>query len=120
MKLGLTVLWLESKWFAAVANEKFDVIASNPPYVRSAEVAGALAHEPRLALDGGVDGLDAYRVLLAEAQAHLRAGGALLLEHGADQRDAIAKLAAANGWRVVCALDDLAGRPRVLELERAS
>jgi release factor glutamine methyltransferase len=120
VRLGLDVRWLESTWFAALGDERFDVIASNPPYVRSAEVAGALLHEPRQALDGGADGLDAYRALLAQAPAHLAAGGALLLEHGAEQRDAIAGLAAAAGWRVVRALDDLAGRARVLELERSA
>jgi release factor glutamine methyltransferase len=113
------VRWLESTWFAALGAARFDVIASNPPYVRSAEVVGALAHEPRQALDGGADGLDAYRVLLAEAPAHLHAGGALIVEHGAEQREAIASLAAAAGWRVAHALDDLAGRPRVLELTRS-
>jgi release factor glutamine methyltransferase len=120
VRLGLDVRWLESKWFAALADERFDVIASNPPYVRSTEVVGALAHEPPLALDGGADGLDAYRVLLAQAPAHLNAGGALLLEHGAEQRDALVELSAAAGWRVVRALDDLAGRARVLELERGA
>ncbi len=119
-RLGLGVRWLESKWFAALADERFDMIASNPPYVRSAEVVGALAHEPRLALDGGADGLDAYRVLVAQAPSHLNPGGVLLLEHGAEQRDAITRLAAATGWRVVRALDDLAGRARVLELERGA
>jgi len=119
-RLELGVRWLESKWFAALADERFDVIASNPPYVRSAEVVGALAHEPRLALDGGADGLDAYRVLIAQAPAHLNPGGVLVLEHGAEQRDAITRLAAATGWRVVRALDDLAGRARVLELEHGA
>ncbi|HVY66847.1 MAG TPA: peptide chain release factor N(5)-glutamine methyltransferase [Gammaproteobacteria bacterium] len=118
VRLGLAIRWLESTWFSAVAGEAFDVIISNPPYVHSADVVGALVHEPRQALDGGPDGLDAYRELLRDAPAHLRAGGALLLEHGADQRDALAALAAATGWRVVRALDDLAGRARVLELER--
>ena len=116
----LDVRWLESSWFSALGAERFDVIASNPPYVRSADVTGALAHEPRLALDGGDDGLDAYRALLAGAPAHLEAGGVMLLEHGAEQRDAIAGLAASSGWRVVRALDDLAGRARVLELARSA
>ena len=119
-RLALDVRWLESSWFSALGAERFDVIASNPPYVRSADVTGALAHEPRLALDGGDDGLDAYRALLAGAPAHLEAGGVMLLEHGAEQRDAIAGLAASSGWRVVRALDDLAGRARVLELARSA
>jgi release factor glutamine methyltransferase len=119
VRLGLDVRWLESTWLAVLGDQRFDLIVSNPPYVRSAEIAGALLREPRLALDGGSDGLDAYRGLLAEASAHLNAGGAMLLEHGAEQRESIARLAAATGWRVARALDDLAGWPRVLELDRA-
>jgi release factor glutamine methyltransferase len=117
-RLALAVRWLESTWLAAVAGERFDVIVSNPPYVRSAEIAGALEYEPRVALDGGADGLDAYRALLAATPAHLNRGGALLLEHGAEQRSALTALAKRSGWRIVRALDDLAGRPRALELER--
>ena len=119
-RLGLAVHWLESSWFGAVEGERFDVIVSNPPYVRSADVRGALTFEPRLALDGGSDGCHAYRMLLGAADRHLTAGGALVLEHGADQRAEVVALAEVSGWRVVRALDDLAGRPRVLELERSS
>ena len=113
------VRWVLSRWFEALAGERFDVIVSNPPYVRAAEIVGSLEFEPRLALDGGADGLDAYRVLFAEAAKHLEAGGALLVEHGAEQRAELATLAAADGWRVAAVHDDLAGRPRVLELERS-
>lgn len=119
-RLGLEVRWLPSHWFDAVAGERFDLIASNPPYVRSADVRGALEHEPRLALDGGADGLAAYRVLFAVAAAHLEAGGALIVEHGAEQRPELVALAERCGWRVTGAHDDLAGRARVLELEWAA
>ena len=115
-----TVRWLVSRWFEALPAERFDLIVSNPPYVRTADIVGGLKFEPRLALDGGADGLDAYRMLFAEAQRHLNAGGALLVEHGAEQRPALVELAARNGWRVAAARDDLAGRPRVLELERSA
>jgi release factor glutamine methyltransferase len=114
------VRWLQSRWFDAVSAERFDLIVSNPPYVRTADVVGSLVFEPRLALDGGTDGLAAYRVLFAEAPRHLNAGGALLVEHGAAQRPELVALAEANGWRVAAVRDDLAGRPRVLELERGS
>lgn len=116
-RLTLEVRWLESHWFAALGEERFDAIVSNPPYVRSADVRGALEFEPRLALDGGADGLDAYRALCAGAARHLAPGGALLLEHGADQRAALIELATAAGWRVTAAHDDLAGRARVLMLQ---
>jgi release factor glutamine methyltransferase len=114
------VRWVASHWFDALPGETFDFIVSNPPYVRTADIVGGLTFEPRLALDGGADGLDAYRVLLAEAPAHLNAGGALLVEHGTAQRAALGALAAAHGWRVAAARDDLAGRARVLELERSA
>ena len=117
-RLALDVRFVESRWFAAFGAQVFDVIVSNPPYVRSAEVTGALAREPRLALDGGPDGLDAYRQLLADAGRHLTPTGALLLEHGYDQRTALRDVATAAGWRVVAMHDDLEARPRVLQLAR--
>lgn len=116
-RLGLDVRWLESSWFAALGSERFDVLVSNPPYVRTADVVGDLVHEPRLALDGGVDGLDAYRAILAAAPSHLRAGGIVALEHGYDQRPALLQLAREHGFAVQAAHDDLAGRARVLVLE---
>ncbi len=117
-RLGVAIQWVESTWFAALGDARFDVIVSNPPYVRSADVCGALEFEPRLALDGGADGLDAHRALLTAAPARLELpDGVLLLEHGHEQRTQLTALAVANGWRVTAAHDDLAGRPRVLELE---
>jgi release factor glutamine methyltransferase len=119
-RLGLDVRWLQSDWFAALGNETFDVVASNPPYVRSADVVGDLVHEPRQALDGGADGLDAYRAILAAAPAHLNEGGVVVLEHGYDQREVLAPLAAQFGFAVQAAHDDLAGRARVLVLARSA
>jgi release factor glutamine methyltransferase len=118
-RLALDVRFVESRWFEALGTDTFDAIASNPPYVRSAEVLGALTLEPRLALDGGADGFGAYRALLRGAARHLNARGALLLEHGHDQRADLVRLAGAGGWRALAAHDDLAGRPRVLALQRS-
>jgi release factor glutamine methyltransferase len=119
-RLALDVRFVESAWFEALGAQTFDAIVSNPPYVRSADVRGALAFEPRLALDGGPDGFHAYRALLPAAARHLVAGsGVLLLEHGSEQRAELVQLAIASGWRVVAAHDDLAGRARVLVLARA-
>jgi release factor glutamine methyltransferase len=118
--LGAGVRWVQSRWFEALADERFDLIVSNPPYVRTADVTGTLTFEPQIALDGGTDGLAAYRVLFAEAASHLDAGGALLVEHGADQRPELVALAERYGWRIALMHDDLEGRPRVLELERSA
>jgi release factor glutamine methyltransferase len=143
-RLRLDVRFLESRWFDAlqscltpqvsdtagepsedwcqtpvVSDTNFDVIVCNPPYVAADDRAfAALRYEPRLALDGGSDGLDALRAVLAGAPPHLAANGRLLLEHGHDQRAALVELAAAAGWRAAAQHDDLAGRARVLELAR--
>src|SRR5262245_8615381 len=110
-RLALDVRFVESRWFEGLRGEMFDIIVSNPPYVCSADVTGALEFEPRLALDGGADGLDAYRGLFTDAAKYLSARcGKLLLEHGADQRPELVALAEACGWRVAAAHDDLAGR----------
>lgn len=120
--LGLDVRVVCSNWFDALGEEVFDIVVSNPPYVRSDDphFAGALGHEPRLALDGGADGLDCYRRILDATRAHLDGAGRVILEHGYDQRDALAALAAELGYRVLGAHDDLAGLPRAIVLERVA
>ncbi|MDN2566977.1 peptide chain release factor N(5)-glutamine methyltransferase [Aquibium sp. A9E412] len=104
-----------SDWFAAV-NRPFHIIVSNPPYVRSIEWAGlsreVREHDPKRALDGGVDGLDAYRRIAAEADRFLIAGGRLAVEFGHDQQDAVAALFQAHGFEALEARRDLGGRPR--------
>lgn len=123
-RLGLDVTWLLSDGFAALdrGGMRFDAIVANPPYVRSDDAAleTELACEPRTALDGGADGCDAFRALVAEAPGYLAAGAVLLAEHGAAQRAAVLEIAAAHGFELVAALEDLAGRDRAVVLrERA-
>ena len=92
----------------------FDLIACNPPYIRTGELAALQAEvqkEPRLALDGGADGLCFYRRIAAEYQKHLAPGGALLLEIGWDEAEDVRALF--GGGRV---LRDLNGRDRVIEI----
>jgi release factor glutamine methyltransferase len=116
-RLGLAVRFVESNWFAALADERFDLVVCNPPYVATDDRAfAALEHEPRLALDGGADGLDSSRAVLAAARDHLRGDGLLMLEHGHDQRAELVRIAAGLGWQVVAARADLAGHARVLVL----
>jgi release factor glutamine methyltransferase len=97
-RLGVAdrVRFLEGDLFAPLAAETFDLIVSNPPYVAAAEFAGlpreVRDYEPRLALDGGGDGLDVYRRLIAETPKHLVAAGYLLLEIGATQERAVREL----------------------------
>ena len=98
----------------------FDLIVSNPPYIPSADIE-ALApevrdHDPRLALDGGADGLDFYRRLAAEAANHLCPGGRIMLESGDGQAEQIRRLFVQHKWVVESVEADYTGRPRVLTL----
>ncbi len=100
----------------------FDVVVANLPYVRSDAIPGlpvAASFEPRIALDGGADGLDVIRALLRRLPDVLTADGVALLEIGADQGEGAPAAVAAElpGWRVSVA-PDLAGLPRVLRVER--
>ena len=120
-RLSLDVRFVESSWLAALAGERFDVIICNPPYVASDDPAfEQLGFEPRLALDGGADGLDALRAVLSAGRDHLADGGLLMLEHGHDQRGPLVDLANELGWQLVAARQDLAGHSRVLVLTARS
>jgi len=106
-----------SAWFDRLEGQ-FDLILSNPPYIDAAHMA-ALApevagYDPALALYGGEDGLEAYRVLSAQAQAYLKPQGWLLLEIGYDQKDAVTALLLAAGFHNVTCRQDLAGQDRVI------
>jgi release factor glutamine methyltransferase len=78
-----------------IAAEKFDLIVSNPPYIKKNVIpalAAEIQHEPRLALDGGEDGLDFYRRIFRESPKHLKPGGSLILEIGFDQKEELEKI----------------------------
>jgi release factor glutamine methyltransferase len=87
--------------YAAALSGPFDLIVSNPPYIRSAEIAGLAIevrdHDPHRALDGGTDGLDAYRALVPQAAQLLARGGALIVEVGHGQSEEIEGLMTAAG-----------------------
>jgi release factor glutamine methyltransferase len=116
-RLGLRNLrFLEGSWFDPLAGSRFDVIASNPPYVAGGDPAlAALAHEPRAALLGGTDGLAAIEAIVCAAPSHLDPGGGLVVEHGAAQGAAVRALFLAAGLADVATRRDLAGHERVTE-----
>jgi release factor glutamine methyltransferase len=106
----------QGDWFAPLAGESFDLIASNPPYVAADDAhldEGDLRFEPRGALTSGGDGLDAIRVIAREAPAHLLPGGWLVLEHGWGQGAAVRALLANAGFAEVGTERDLEARDRV-------
>lgn len=103
-------------WLAALPAEAapFDLILSNPPYIAEGDAhLAALRYEPRSALTSGIDGLDAIREIVREAQAHLKAGGWLLLEHGHDQGAAVRALLGSAGFAAVETRKDFGSNDRV-------
>lgn len=108
----------ESDWFGACrADELFDIIVSNPPYLVEGDPdiwPEAAQFDPPLALYGGPDGLDAYRVIAREAGARLRPGGGLYLEVGAGQAEAVSELLRANGFTDVAVAKDYGGIERMV------
>ena len=106
----------EGDWLSPLAGERFDLIASNPPYIALGDPhlgEGDLRFEPASALSSGVDGLDALRAITGRAPAHLGDDGWLLVEHGWDQGAAVRGLFAAVGFIEVETARDLEGRDRV-------
>jgi release factor glutamine methyltransferase len=117
--------FLRSDWTAGLEGEEFDVVVSNPPYIPS-HVIDTLEpevkdHEPRLALDGGADGLDHYRLLAPEVLRVLKPEGLFALEIGHDQAEAVEALMREAGAEGVRTVKDLGTRDRVVTgLKRAA
>lgn len=110
-------VFIQSDLFEKVEGS-FDLIVSNPPYIRSQEIAGLMPevreHEPHLALDGKDDGLHFYREIIKGAMPHLKRGGQLFFEIGYDQGEAVQALLAANGYTEIAVAKDYAGLDRVV------
>ncbi|HXY21197.1 MAG TPA: peptide chain release factor N(5)-glutamine methyltransferase [Burkholderiaceae bacterium] len=112
IRLGANLQLLAGHWYAPLQG-RFDLIVSNPPYIRATdEHLLQLGFEPRAALTDESDGLTALRTIIAGAAEHLSRGGHLLVEHGYDQAGAVRELMLRHGLASVCALQDLAGHER--------
>ncbi|MCB5204512.1 peptide chain release factor N(5)-glutamine methyltransferase [Neorhizobium sp. T786] len=112
---------IRSDWFQAIEG-RFDIIVSNPPYIKG-DVIPTLEPEvrdfdPLAALDGGLDGLDAYRVIAAGAGNALASGGVVGVEIGFDQKDSVTALFAAAGFALLEAVRDYGDNDRVLVFTR--
>ncbi|MDO5410664.1 MAG: peptide chain release factor N(5)-glutamine methyltransferase [Lachnospiraceae bacterium] len=110
---------IHSNLFEALPDTaEFDIIVSNPPYIRSEEIEGLMPevreHEPRMALDGKEDGLYFYRKLAEDGRQFLKAGGSLLLEIGYDQGNSVPEILKNFGYSRIQVIKDLAGLDRVV------
>ena len=124
--LAERIVLRRGSWFDALADEgPFDAVVSNPPYVASAELDAAMPevrdHEPRLALDGGPDGLAALGALVAGAPAWLRPGAWLVVEVGAGQAAKVAEQARTTGhYETIQVAPDYQGIDRIVSLRNKS
>lgn len=121
--LAARAIFLAGCWAEALAGH-FDLILSNPPYIPARDIEGLMPevarHEPATALDGGADGLDAYRTILADLPRLLAPGGHAILELGAGQAATVSALARQAGLSVVTCQADLGDIPRALVLSPAT
>lgn len=116
-RLGIKAKFIHSDLFAEVKGT-FDVIVSNPPYIPADVIPGLMEevreHEPRMALDGGRDGLDFYRKIVGSSLEYLRSGGWLLFEIGMEQGADVMKMMQDAGMEEIEVVQDLAGLDRVV------
>jgi release factor glutamine methyltransferase len=115
---GVPVRLLCSDWFAALGDERFDVVVANPPYIAGQDPhleQGDLRFEPRSALVADEGGLGCLRAIAETARAHLQTGGWLLMEHGYDQGEPCVQLLERLGYAQVSDRRDLSGNPRVVQ-----
>jgi release factor glutamine methyltransferase len=116
-RLNPGALLVQSDLFTNIEGE-FDIIVSNPPYIRSGEIPGLMEevrlHEPMLALDGHEDGLYFYRKISEESRSHLKKGGSLYFETGYDQGVSVPQIMAELGFCEIEVIKDLAGLDRVV------
>ncbi len=118
LKLDDRAVFLHAQWAQDQPDDAFDVVVSNPPYIRTGDIAGlepeVAEREPRLALDGGPDGLDAYRTLAPQILRVLKPGGLFALEIGHDQGQAVRTLMTQAGGEAIDVAGDLGGRDRAV------
>lgn len=115
---GVAIEFLQGSFFQPVNGRTFNLIVSNPPYITTADLSELQPEvrdfEPKLALDGGPDGLAAYRAIIMEAPKHLAPGGWLLLEVGAGQAQDVVALLAQSGFTAIITATDAACIERVV------
>jgi release factor glutamine methyltransferase len=118
------IQFLHGQGFSAVPQEaRFDLIVSNPPYIPTAEIESLEPEvrdfDPRVALDGGVDGLDCYRLLSREADGFLKPDGLLMMEIGDGQAEAVSELFTGQMWIVEAVREDYSGRQRFVTVRKS-
>lgn len=112
------ITFIKSNMFDEIDEKGFDVIVSNPPYIKTSVIDSLMdevkEHDPYIALDGGDDGLMFYREIINKSREHLKNFGYLIVEIGHDQGEDVSRLFEENGFNDVCVKKDLSGNDRVV------
>ena len=111
------VNFIKSDMFENLKNKKFDVIVSNPPYIKTDRIktlSKEVQKEPMLALDGGKDGLNFYIIIINNADKHLNSNGYLCLEIGDDQKEEVVQLLKQKKYKEIYSKKDLSGNDRIV------
>jgi len=114
---GVFVEFVESNMFDKIVENDFDLIVSNPPYIETNVIktlSKEVQNEPHIALDGGADGLDFYRIIVKEGKSYLKHGGYLILEIGFNQRDEVINLLKENDYLDIYSKKDYSGNDRIV------
>ncbi len=117
------VKFIISDMFENIKENNFDIIVSNPPYIEKATIitlSKEVQNEPHLALDGGIDGLDFYKIIAKEGYKHLKSGGYILVEIGYNQKESVSNIFKeyTDQYIEVNCIKDLNGQDRVIEVKR--
>ena len=117
------VKFIISDMFQNIEENNFDIIVSYPPYIEKATIttlSKEVQNEPHLALDGGIDGLDFYRIIAKEGYKHLKSGGYILVEIGYNQKESVSNIFKeyVDKYIEIKCVKDLNGQDRVIEVKR--
>ena len=113
----VSVEFVESNMFDKIVENDFDLIVSNPPYIETNVIktlSKEVQNEPLIALDGGMDGLDFYRIIVKEGKDYLKSGGYLIIEIGFNQRDEVINLLKENDYLDIYSKKDYSGNDRIV------
>ena len=113
----VSVEFVESNMFDKIVENDFDLIVSNPPYIETNVIktlSKEVQNEPHIALDGGSDGLDFYRIIAKEGKDYLKSGGYLIIEIGFNQRDEVINLLKENDYLDIYSKKDYSGNDRIV------
>ena len=113
----VSVEFVESNMFDKIVENDFDLIVSNPPYIETNVIktlSKEVQNEPHIALDGGSDGLDFYRIIVKEGKDYLKSGGYLIIEIGFNQRDEVINLLKENNYLDIYSKKDYSGNDRIV------